>query len=93
MLQVTARAASVFQEILEADDEGQAIRLRPADGGSFDIVAITDPTEDDVPTEAPGVEVFVASELAPALDRLILDADLTDQGPAFFVRPQEDATR
>jgi Fe-S cluster assembly iron-binding protein IscA len=91
MLQVTDRAASVFQDILAADDvEGQAIRLKPGEAGAggFDIVAITDPKEDDVPTEARGVDVFVAPELAEELDRLILDANITDSGPAFFVRPQ-----
>jgi Fe-S cluster assembly iron-binding protein IscA len=90
MLQVTDRAATAFKEILAADDvAGEAIRLTPGSGPDatgFDILAITEPHADDVPTQAEGIDVFVAPELADALDRLVLDAD--DAGQAFFVRPQ-----
>lgn len=90
MLQVTDRAASAFKEILAADDvAGEAIRLSPGtgpDAGGFDILAISEPSTDDVPTQAEGVDVFVAPELAEALDQLILDAD--DEGQSFFIRPQ-----
>lgn len=94
MLQVTDRAATAFKEILaENDVAGDAIKLRPrtgSDEAGFDIIAISEPSKDDVPTLAEGVDVFVAPELAPALDDLVLDAGEAEQGLAFFVRPRED---
>lgn len=94
MLQVTDSAAAVFKDILA--DQGidvSAIRLtQPEDGdttGGFEIMAVAQPGQQDVAALSDGVDVYVAPELAPELDHLVLDADRTDEGPAFFVRHQE----
>lgn len=93
MLQVTDTAASVFQDILSKDDvHGSAIRLAPtiqADGqGGITIEAIEQPSPADAATQAEGVQVVVASELAPSLEDAVLDARKTEQGAEFFLRPQ-----
>jgi Fe-S cluster assembly iron-binding protein IscA len=96
MLQVTDTAASVFRRILDHPDvPGNAIRLVPstqANGQTgITVQPIEQPAPSDEATQAKGVEVVVASELAPALDDAILDATETDAGADFFLRPQEDA--
>jgi hypothetical protein len=43
-----------------------------------------------VPTEATDLDVFVAPEVAPALDSAILDARSTLEGPEIILREQPD---
>jgi len=94
MLQITDTAASAFRDILAQEDvQGSAIRLAPetqADGrGGIALEAIDQPAPADAPTQARGVEVVVAPELAPSLEDAVLDARPTEQGAEFFIRPQE----
>lgn len=96
MLQVTDTAASVFRRILEQDDvTGNAIRLAPtaqADGQTgISVQAIEKPGPADQDTQAEGVKVVVAPELAPSLDDAILDARPTDAGADLYLRPQKGA--
>lgn len=94
MLQITDTAASAFREILEKEDvPGTAIRLAPEmqeDGrGGITLQAIDRPSPTDAPTQATGIEVVVAPELAASLDDAILDARSTEQGAEFFLVPQQ----
>lgn len=93
MLQITDTAASAFRDILARDDvSGQAIRLVPerkSDGqAGISLEAIAEPAPADAVAEATGVRVVVAPELAPSLDDAVLDANPTDEGAEFFIRPQ-----
>jgi hypothetical protein len=77
-----APASAVRIQLAAASDGRQAISLRPVSG----------PEAGDVPTEAPDLDVFVASELADPLDSAILDAHDTPQGPEMFLREQSAGT-
>lgn len=94
MLQITDTAASVFREILAQEDvPGNAIRIasETQEGGreGISLLAIDEPAPTDAPAEAPGVRVVVAPELADSLEDAVLDARPSEQGPEFFLRPQE----
>ncbi|HEY7762574.1 MAG TPA: hypothetical protein VIC52_06115 [Actinomycetota bacterium] len=96
MLLVTDHAATLFREILARDEiTGDAIRLvaRATDDGSTRIVLTTidGPTEADVPTQADGVDVYVAPELAPQVDGAVLDAEKSEAGDRFVLRPPDGA--
>jgi Fe-S cluster assembly iron-binding protein IscA len=93
MLQVTEAAATVFKEILQREDvTGEAIRLAPVTdpAGEPDIAlqTVEGPREGDAQTEATGVEVFVAEDLAQPLDAAVLDAEGTGEGARLVLRPQ-----
>ncbi len=95
MLLVTDQAASLFRQILARDEvTGAAIRLaaRPADDGATHMVLTTvdAPAETDVPTQAEGVDVFVAPELAAHVDGAVLDTESTDAGDRFVLRPPDE---
>jgi Fe-S cluster assembly iron-binding protein IscA len=96
MLQVTDAAVSVFKEILDREDvNGTAIRLaaveQPTGGSEIALQAVDGPREGDAPTEAKGIDVFVAANLAAPLDTAVLDTEATDTGPKLVVlaRPPE----
>jgi Fe-S cluster assembly iron-binding protein IscA len=92
MLLVTDQAASMFRDILARNDvQGNAIRLTPeiGDDGAkrIAIMAIDAPDTSDSPTQADGVDVYVAPELAPDLDDSILDTEGDAGGTRLVVRP------
>ena len=92
MLLVTDQAASVLRDILGRDDvEGNAIRLAPEvlQDGSTQIAlqAIVEPRAADAPTQAEGVDVFVAPELASDLENSVIDAEREPTGDRLVVRP------
>jgi Fe-S cluster assembly iron-binding protein IscA len=93
MLQITENAASAFREILDREElSGNAIRIAPTrenDGQlGITLLAIDRPGPGDAATQAEGVEVVVAEELAPSLDEAILDVKRSDEGAEFFLRSQ-----
>lgn len=93
MLQVTDAAVSVFKKVLEqGDHEGDGIRLIPSpetDGRlTVGVEMIQQPAPSDEPTEARGITIVVASDLAPDLENAVLDAKETPTGADLFVRPQ-----
>ena len=95
MLQVTDAAVSVFKKVLEQDERGgEGIRLIPnqqPDGRtSVGVELITDPGPNDQPTEARGLTVVVARDLAPQLENAVLDAEETATGADLMVRPQQE---
>ena len=94
MLQVTDAAVSVFRKVLEqGDHEGDGIRLVPneqPDGRTtVGIETIRQPQPSDEPTDAKGITVVVAPDLAPDLENSVLDAEETSTGADLFVRPQQ----
>ena len=94
MLQVTDAAVSVFKKILEQDERGGGgIRLVPnqPSGGrtSVGVELIREPGPNDEPTQARGLTVVVAKDLAPELENSVLDAEETATGADLLVRPQE----
>ncbi|HSJ50782.1 MAG TPA: hypothetical protein VLA90_05780 [Actinomycetota bacterium] len=94
MLQVTQSAAFAFRTILQREDvPGSAIRLAPAMEREGEVgirlQAVDRPAPEDAETDAEGVDVVVAPELAEALQDSILDARQSDQGMTeFFLRSQ-----
>ena len=96
MLQVTDAAVSVLRsEILHLDEPrhpeaADAIRIRPivTDDGTKRITLqpVTGPEPGDAPTEAENLDVFVAPELAGALESGVLDVEATPAGPELVLR-------
>jgi Fe-S cluster assembly iron-binding protein IscA len=94
MLQVTDAAVSVLKKVLDQDERrGGGIRLVPnpqPDGRtSVGVEPIREPGPNDEPTEARGLTVVVARDLAPELENAILDAEDTGTGADLLVRPQQ----
>ncbi len=92
MLLVTDRASAMFRDILARNDvEGNAIRLTQevGDDGTkhIAIMAIDGPRETDAPTQADGVDVYVAPELAPDLENSLIDTEGDTGGTRLVVRP------
>jgi Fe-S cluster assembly iron-binding protein IscA len=92
MLLVTDQAAAMFRDILARNDvEGNSIRLAPEVGkdgtARITIIAIDEPRESDAPTQADGVDVYVAPELASDLEDSILDTEGDAGGTRLVVRP------
>jgi hypothetical protein len=52
------------------------------------IQLVSGPLAGDAPTEAEGIDVFVAAEIADPLDAAVLDARETPEGPQLFLREQ-----
>ncbi len=95
MLQVTDAAVSVFKKVLEERQHpGEGIRLVPnqqPDGRTtVGVEMIREPGPNDEPTEAHGLTVVVASDLAPDLENAVLDAKETGSGADLFVRRQKE---
>jgi Fe-S cluster assembly iron-binding protein IscA len=93
MLQVTDAAVSVFKEIVQREDvSGGAIRLAQVTGPTGEseiaIQTVEGPREGDAPTEARGLDVFVAEDLAQPLDAAVLDAEATEAGNKLVLHPQ-----
>lgn len=95
MLQVTEAAASVLRQTVEAPEApGSAVRIHPVQtpggetGISFEPVSTA--KEGDTEGQAPGLDVFVAPELADPLDEAVLDARQTQEGAELFLRPQAE---
>ena len=93
MLQVTDAAVSVFKKVLEQEERGGGIRLVPnpqPDGRtSVGVEPIREAGPNDEPTDARGLTVVVARDLAPELENAIVDAEETATGADLLVRPQQ----
>ena len=94
MLQVTDAAVSVFKKVLVQEVRGGGgIRLVPnpqPDGRtSVGVEPIREPGPNDEPTEARGLTIVVARDLAPELEDAVLDAEETTTGADLLVRPQQ----
>jgi Fe-S cluster assembly iron-binding protein IscA len=93
MLQVTDAAVSLLNQILQREEAGgDAIRLASVTGPTGEseiaIQTVEGPREGDATTEAPGLDVFLAEDLAQPLDAAVLDAEETEQGTKLLLRPQ-----
>lgn len=93
MLQVTDAAVSVLNTIVQREEtSGGAIRLASVTGPTGEseiaIQKVEGPREGDAPTQAPGLDVFLAEDLVQPLDASVLDAEETEQGTKLLLRPQ-----
>jgi Fe-S cluster assembly iron-binding protein IscA len=93
MLQVTDAAVSVLNKILQREEaSGATIRLASVTGPTGEseiaIQTVEGPREGDAPTQAPGLDVFLAENLAQPLDAAVLDAEETEHGTKLLLRPQ-----
>jgi hypothetical protein len=97
MLQVSDSAVSVLKrEVLHETDplteSTGAVRLQTAvtsDGQqALSIQPVPGPQPGDAPTEAEGLDVFVAEEIAAPLESAVLDARETPSGTELFLREQ-----
>jgi Fe-S cluster assembly iron-binding protein IscA len=53
------------------------------------LMGVDLPDEDDYVIEDEGARIFVEADLAPRLEDKILDAEMTQDGPAFTVIAQD----
>jgi len=60
----------------------------PTGESEIAIQTVEGPREGDTTTEATGVDVFVAEDLAQPLDSAVLDAEATDVGTKLVLHPQ-----
>jgi Fe-S cluster assembly iron-binding protein IscA len=95
MLQVTESAEALFRQFLERQDvTGNAIRIQPAPGpegeNTVSFQVVTQPETNDAPAESPGVDIYVAPELAEPLGEARLDAKETEKGSELFLTEQTD---
>lgn len=94
MLQVTDAAVSVFRSLLDQDEvDGNAIRLFATPGPTGEMAIAIEPVDipetGDAPTEAEGLDVFVAQELEEPLREAVLDVRAEQGDAELFLRPQE----
>ena len=93
MLQVTDAAVSVLNQILQREEaSGDAIRLASVTGPTGEseiaIQTVDGPREGDATTQAPGLDVFLADDLAQPLDAAVLDAEETEGRANLVLRAQ-----
>jgi Fe-S cluster assembly iron-binding protein IscA len=89
MLTVTAQAASKLKEAIQAqtEDPEVAIRIIPSTSkpNQLDMALDKEKVGDQV-VESEGVKVlFISSELAQALDGMVIDCQETPQGVQFSI--------
>ena len=89
MLTVTAQAAAKLKEAIQVqtEDPELAIRLVPSAAKPNQLdMALDREKEGDQVVESEGAKVlFVSSELAQALDGMVIDCQDTPQGPQFSI--------
>lgn len=93
MLQVTEDAAAAFKLIADhAQMDGETFRVERSpgstdeDGGTLRVQPVASPQAGDVPAEAPGIDVYVAPDLADSLSDAVIDARLTSGGTELTLR-------
>jgi iron-sulfur cluster assembly protein len=89
MFKVTpAAAAQVTQAAQQSGAEGLALRLAATrkDDGSFDYrMGFDEATEDDIQFRSEGVDIAIAPEYVPLLDKTTLDFVALDEGDSQFI--------
>lgn len=88
MLTLTEKASSVISALTEnpelPDGAGLRISSSPEDPQNLDLALSSGPAEDDQVIEGGGARVFLESTASAALDQMVLDADVTEQGEVQF---------
>jgi hypothetical protein len=101
MLRVTDAAVTALKSVvlgggepLQQGDPAPAIRIEPAAAGdgrqALTLQPVMGPAPGDAPAQAADIDVFVAPEVAGALDAATLDVRATPEGPEIFLREQAD---
>ena len=89
MFKVTpAAAAQVTQAAKQSGAEGLALRLAATrkDDGSFDYrMGFDEATEDDIQFRSEGIDIAIAPEHVPLLDKTTLDFVELDEGDFQFI--------
>ncbi|ADU49040.1 HesB/YadR/YfhF-family protein [Intrasporangium calvum] len=88
MLTVTENAQSVVQGLTQGSPEESAGLRIAADDGQFAVTVVAAPQPDDVVVVAGNANVYVAGEVAPALEGQTLDAAETPDGVGFTLAQQ-----
>lgn len=94
MLQVTEAATTAFRAFMAQEaPQAKAIRIQavstPEGQSAISFQPAQGPEEGDKSTEAPGLDVFISSELIDPLGQAVLDARETPEGAEVFLRSQE----
>jgi Fe-S cluster assembly iron-binding protein IscA len=96
MLQVTEDAAAAFKLIADhAQMDGETFRVERSpgstdeDGGTLRVQPVASPQDGDIPAEAPGIDVYVAPDLADTLNDSVIDARMTSAGAELTLRTKE----
>ncbi len=92
MLSLTDEAAAAIRDITAAPElpEGAGLRIAPApDDGLLAVTLEPGPAPDDEVLDVAGARLFVAAGTAPLLDGQTLDARTADDGPDFYLTPQQ----
>jgi iron-sulfur cluster assembly protein len=90
MLVLTDAAAEIVKSVTSAPQapEGSGVRIEssaePEDSGALRLTTTAGPGENDQVIEAAGARVFVEPQAAAYLEDKVLDAELDDQGKAYF---------
>jgi Fe-S cluster assembly iron-binding protein IscA len=96
MLVLTKAAAEVVKSVTSTPQspEGAGVRIasaaEPEDPGALRLTAATHPGENDQVIEAAGARVFVEPQAAAYLEDKVLDAQLDEQGTAYFSLGSQD---
>ena len=96
MLQVTDDAAAAFKLIADhAQIQGETFRVERSpgtndeDGRTIRVQPVESAQPGDVAAEAPGIDVYVAPDLADALGESVIDARMTSAGAELTLRSKE----
>ena len=101
MLRVTDAAVTALKSVvlggesLQQGDPAPAIRIEPAAAGdgrqALTVQPVTGPAPGDAPAQAVDIDVYVAPEVADALEAATLDVRATPDGPEIFLseEPQQ----
>lgn len=90
MLKVTESAASAIRTIAASTDQAEDSGLRidadtsADDSYAYAVSLTTGPQPNDAVLESEGARVFVADEVAPALEHKALDAEVDQNGKLLF---------
>ncbi|SRR5258707_7340583 len=91
MLVMTVAAAEVVKSVTSTPQTPDETGLRivssasgPEDPGALQVTAATGPGENDQVIEAAGARVFLEPQAAAYLDDKVLDAQVDEQGKAYF---------
>jgi iron-sulfur cluster assembly protein len=92
MLTMTPKAAEAVRVLIDdsALDEGGGLRIAPGEptpqGTPLSLTLVPEPEETDETVESDGASVFVEPQAAEALDAMVLDARIEQEGVQFMLK-------
>jgi Fe-S cluster assembly iron-binding protein IscA len=94
MLTISEGASEAIRRLVESADLPDSAGLRIAAGDTteqgtpLELALVESPGADDEVVADSGAAVFLEPEIAPALEDVILDAQISDDEVAFVIREQ-----